>query len=332
MKKLKLVFIPNEDREKTLPHGELILEWASRLQDSENYLDIKTPESLIDAKNELQDADAAFGTFTPDLLSVCKNLKWIQCPAAAPPEGYYFPELVDHSAQVTNMREIYNDHISFHIMSMLLAFSKSLHIYMRRQFEGKWIGHSLKNSTRHLPECTALIVGVGGIGAETGKYCADFGMRVLGVDARREDVPEGVEKIFKPDYLDQLIPEADFIISTIPHNPVTEGLFNIEKFKLMKKSAYFINIGRGMTTKLDDLVTALENGEISGAGLDVYEIEPLPEDHPLWLREDVILTPHVATWDVPYLDERRYQIVLDNCRALNEGKDLRNVVDKKLWF
>ena len=100
----------------------------------------------------------------------------------------------------------------------------------------------------------------------------------------------------------------------------------------MKKSAYFINIGRGMTTKLDDLVTALENGEISGAGLDVYEIEQLPENHPLWLREDVILTPHVATWDVPYLDERRYQIVLDNCRALNEGKDLRNVVDKKLWF
>ena len=147
MKKLKLVFIPNEDREKTLPHGELILEWASRLQDSENYLDIKTPESLIDAKNELQDADAAFGTFTPDLLSVCKNLKWIQCPAAAPPAGYYFPELVDHPAQVTNMREIYNDHISFHIMSMLLAFSKSLHIYMRKQFEGKWIGHSLKNST-----------------------------------------------------------------------------------------------------------------------------------------------------------------------------------------
>ena len=324
MESLKLVFIP--------PHGELIMEWASRLQDSENYLDIRTPSSIEEAKEELENADAAFGTFTPDLLINAKKLKWIQAPAAAPPAGYYFQELIDHPAQVTNMREIYNDHISFHIMSMVLAFSKSLHIYMRKQFEGKWIGHTLQGSTRHLPECTALIVGVGGIGSETARYCAGFGMRVLGVDARREDIPEGVQELFKPEFLDKLIPEADFLITTVPHTPETEGLFNIDTFKRMKKSAYFINIGRGMTTKLDDLVVALENGEISGAGLDVYEVEPLPEEHPLWLREDVILTPHVATWDVPYLDERRYQIILDNCRALNEGKELRNLVDKKLWF
>ena len=83
----------------------------------------------------------------------------------------------------------------------------------------------------------------------------------------------------------------------------------------MKRTAFFINIGRGMTTRLDDLVAALRAGEIAGAGLDVYEQEPLPADHPLWTMPGVLLTPHTAGYG-PYLDDRRFEIMLDNCRAL----------------
>jgi phosphoglycerate dehydrogenase-like enzyme len=99
----------------------------------------------------------------------------------------------------------------------------------------------------------------------------------------------------------------------------------------MKPSAFFINIGRGRTTRLGDLVAALRAGEIAGAGLDVFEQEPLPADHPLWTTPNVLITPHTAGYG-PYLDERRYEILRDNCRAMMRGAELRNVVDKARWF
>jgi hypothetical protein len=113
---------------------------------------------------------------------------------------------------------------------------------------------------------------------------------------------------------DELLPRADFVILTVPHTPVTEGFFDRARFQRMKPTAFFINIGRGMTTKLDDLVTALEAGEIAGAALDVYEQEPLPSDHRLWTLPNVLLTPHMAGHG-PYLNDRRFQIIVDNCRA-----------------
>jgi len=156
-------------------------------------------------------------------------------------------------------------------------------------------------------------------------------MRVVGVDARREDLPPGVAELYRPDALDRLLPDADFVILTVPHTPATEGFFNRARFQRMKRTAFFINIGRGMTTKLDDLVAALQAGEIAGAALDVYELEPLPTAHPLWTMPNVLLTPHMAGHG-PYLDERRLEIIVENCRAFAAGQKLRNPVDKATWF
>src|SRR5207248_2077594 len=132
---------------------------------------------------------------------------------------------------------------------------------------------------------------------------AALGMRVTGVDARRREAPPGVLKLDGPDALDSLLPLADFVILTVPHTPATEGFLHRARFQRMKRSAFFINIGRGMTTRLDDLVAALRAGEIAGAGLDVFEQEPLPPDHPLWTMNGVLITPHTAGHG-PQLDER----------------------------
>src|SRR6202011_6030827 len=140
----------------------------------------------------------------------------------------------------------------------------------------------------HLPEATALIVGVGGIGAETARLLAALGVRVLATDARRATAPDGVAELHKPEALDELLPRADFVILTVPHTPATEGFFNRGRFQKMKPSAYFINIGRGMTTRLDDLVAALNAKEIAGAALDVFEQEPLPAEHALWAMPGVL--------------------------------------------
>ena len=146
------------------------------------------------------------------------------------------------------------------------------------------------------------------------------------------DVRQHLDIAAGPDELDTHLPEADFVILTIPHTPETEGMFNASKFRLMRQSAYFINIGRGMTTRLDDLVNALRNSEIAGAGLDVYEIEPLPKDHPLWSMQNVILTPHVAAEEGRHLGERRYQVIAENMRRFADDKPLINLVDKTNWF
>ena len=321
---LKMVFVP--------PQSDAVKSWLPRLLDSVPDVSFVAPESMDEARREIADADAAFGTIPPDVLAEAGKLRWLQAPAAAPPAGYYYPELISHAVTVTNFREIYNDHISIHIMAVLLAFTKRLPDYYRQQANRNW--NPLNESRDHalfLPETTALIVGVGGIGGETARLCDAFGMRVIGVDARREDVPDGVAELHRPDQLDRLLPEADFVIATIPHTPHTEGLFDAEKFSLMKSSAYFINIGRGMTTKLDDLNHALRSGQIGGAALDVYEIEPLQADHPLWNAPNTILTPHVAAYG-PHLEERRYEIVAENVRRMINGEPLRNVVDKENWF
>jgi phosphoglycerate dehydrogenase-like enzyme len=278
------------------------------------------------------DAEAAFGWLGNDLLQKAKTLRWLQAPQAAPPAGYYYPELIAHPVVVTNFREIFNDHIGAHILAFVLAFARGLHVFIPQQLRGEWKKSADEDGdVIHLPEATALIVGVGGIGAETARLLAAFGVTVLATDARRTSAPEGVAELHRPESLDELLPRADFVILTVPHTPATEGFFNRGRFQRMKQTAFFINIGRGMTTTLDDLVAALRGGEIAGAALDVYEQEPLPSEHPLWALPNVLLTPHMAGHG-PYLDERRLQILMDNCRAFAAGAALRNVVDKSSWF
>ena len=140
-----------------------------------------------------------------------------------------------------------------------------------------------------------------------------------------------MKKLEGPDALDALLPLADFVVLTVPHTPATEGFMHRGRFQRMKRAAFFINIGRGRTTRLDDLVEALRAGEIAGAALDVFEQEPLPADHPLWTLPGVLLTPHVAGHG-PYLDERRFAILADNARRFVAGTALCNVVDKSSWF
>ena len=305
--------------------------WATRLREALPELHLVVAENAAQAEQEIKDADAAYGTLPDGALEKAAKLRWLQAPAAAPPAGYYTPELIEYPLTVTNFRGIYNDHISAHIMTFVLAFARGFQHYLPRQLSRTWTSKENAVGTVHLPEATALIIGVGGIGTQTARHCAGFGMRVVGVDARQEEKPEGVAELHKPEALDELLPHADFVIMTVPHTPETEGMMNAGRLGRMKRTAFLINIGRGMTVKLDDLATALESGEVAGAGLDVFETEPLPADHRLWTTPGVLLTPHVAD-SGPYLDNRRYGVLLENCRRFAAGEPLINMVDKHKWF
>ena len=313
------------------PHDDVRRHWAARIAADEAGVRVLQPETTEEAVRDIAEADGAFGTIAPEVLAAARRLRWLQAPNAAPPAGFYYPELIAHPVVVTNFREIFNDHIGAHIMAFVLAFARGLHYYLPQQMRRQYAPRPLDTGILHLPQCTALILGVGGIGCEAARLCKAFGMHVIGIDGRRTELAEGVDELHRPERLDDALPRADFVIMTIPHTPATEGLMHRERLRRMKRSAFLINIGRGMTVRLNDLVAALHAGEIAGAALDVFEIEPLPADHALWSAPNVLITPHTAGYG-PYLDDRRLDIILDNCRRFAAGKPLRNVVEKAAWF
>jgi phosphoglycerate dehydrogenase-like enzyme len=279
------------------------------------------------------------------MLRSATKLRWAQAPTASM-EKYLYPELVAAPVVVTNMRGIFSDVIADHVFGFILCFAKNFHIYLRQQLQGVW--HMLGRDTGELPgyagpgevhpsdraaitlaDCTLGVVGLGGIGAEVARRGLAFHMRVLGVDPVAAEAPTGVA-LMRPDRLDELLAQADFVVIAAPHTPDTFRLFNRARLQKMKKSAYLINIGRGVIVDLADLTAALQAGDIAGAGLDVFETEPLPAGHPLWQMPNVIITPHCAAAS-PRVPERHEQTLLDNLRRFAAGQPLRNVVDKQRW-
>jgi len=319
----KLVMMP--------PPTQRLRQWADEIRRQIPSYQVIIPPTDKAAGTELAEADAVFGWVQPHMLSIAKNLRWLQSPAAGPQAGFYYPELIAHPVQVCNPRGVYNDHIGQHILMYILALARGLPYYVDAQRDQRWDTEARQTPYVDLKNAIALIVGVGGIGQETARLCHAFGMQVLGVDARWEYEVPWVEK-HPPKDLDQLIPQADFVIVTVPHTPQTEGMWHGERFELMKSTAYFINIGRGATTKIEDLTRILETGQIAGAALDVYEIEPFPQDHRLWKLSNVILTPHIAVKDAEDITNRHFDLLLDNARRFVAGEPLRNVVDKAQWY
>ena len=302
--------------------------WSQTLRQAVPDIEITVCHSEGEAMEVIGEVDAAFGDIGPDLFKLGTKLRWVACPAAGPRAGYYHDALVASEVMVTNTRGIYNDHISAHIMAFVLAFARGLDVYTPQQVRGVWRPGA---RTAYLPESTVVIVGVGGIGGETARLCAEFGMNVLAVDPRVAEAPKGVAELHRPEALMDVLSRADFVVVTVPETPATQGMFAAEQFRAMKSTAAFINIGRGATVVIDDLVTALQNGEIAGAGLDVFQVEPLPAGHALWSTPGVLITPHVAG-EGPFLEHRREELFVDNCVRFNEGRPLRNLVDKANWF
>ncbi len=280
-----------------------------------------------DVPRAIEDADAYFGRMTPEILKAGKKLQWVQATSAGL-DGYYFPELRASDLMVTNIRGIYSDVIADHVFSLVMAFVRGLHHYIRNQSQGKW-----EKGARviHLAGTTLGVVGLGGIGLAVAERGPVFGMRVLGMDPAPKGKPDFIARIYSPDELSDMVGVSDFVVICVPHTAETEGLFDADMFDAMKSTGILINIGRGKVVKLQALTEALQRGQILGAGLDVYEEEPLPQGHALWAMENVILTPHVAGIS-PEIDKRRKALIVENVRRFCMGEPLLNVVDNQKGY
>jgi len=309
---------------------DIIVEWEDRIREAIPGAEVTTFKSPADVGGYIDEVNCAYGFVPPELFRRAKELKWIQCYAAGPAHSFWFDELVQSDVVVTNFRGIFNEHVAAHAMSFLLAFSRNLHRYIPQQARTEWTQLQFKV---YLPESTALIIGVGGIGAEIGGLCKAFGMKVIGVDPRVAVKPAHFDALYSTDSLEATLPTADFVIITTPETPQTRRMINSKRLNLMKETSYLINVGRGACVVLDDLEEALEAKKIAGAGLDVFEEEPLPSNSPLWSNHDVMITPHVAAdQDSLHVPERRTRILLENCKRFSRGEELLNVMDKKNWF
>jgi phosphoglycerate dehydrogenase-like enzyme len=293
-------------------------------------------------------ADALLGKITPAMLATAPRLRWIQTFTVSL-EHYMFPELVDHPCTLTNMRGLFGDVIADQVMGYVICFARNLHTYIRNQREHRYepaggeaarvsnasgpaTVNAMDRATIFLPDTTMGIVGLGAIGAEIARRALAFGMKVRAVDRfpeRTQAPPEvTVEGL---DRLASLLSESDFVVIAAPHTPETERLFDARLIGRMRPSAYLINIGRGAIVVLDDLVAALRENRIAGAALDVYEVEPLPGDHPLWDFPNVILTPHTAGYSTA-IAPRHLATLCENVGRFARGEPLINDVNKALWF
>ncbi len=300
---------------------------VDRIQTAFPDLTLLRPRSEGEALAYIVDADAFYGGITPALLVTAQRLRWVQADCIGM-EKYIFPELLDSDAILTNVRGVFSDHIANHVWAYILAFARELPLYLRQQIAHEW---RPSGAIRHLSEATIGIVGLGGIGREVANRAPVFGCRVIAVDPQVKEAAHPVEEVWPLDRLHDLLNESDFVVICAPHTPGTQKLFTATEFAAMKDTAYLINIGRGVIVDLKALTHALQESWIAGAALDVYEVEPLPQEHPLWDMDNVILTPHVAGHG-PYVQDRRIDVFIENMKRFIAGTEMVTVVDKSQWF
>jgi phosphoglycerate dehydrogenase-like enzyme len=303
--------------------------WVADIRDAAGRMPVVTPANEEEALAAAPEAEGWIGRPTPAMFAAAPRLRWLQSPTISL-ESVVFPELIASDVTLTNMRHIYDDHIANHVMALFLALCRDLPKLIRAQIAGTWTPHD--DVHVHDPgEMTLLVMGLGGIGAETVRRLAVLGPRIIGVDPKIEAAPPGVTELARPRQLAELLPRADAVIVCAPLTPETMGLFDDALFGRMKPGALFINIGRGRIVHLDALERALRSGRVAAAALDVFETEPLPPESALWGMANVIVTPHVAD-SGPHTDERRERVVLENVRRFVAGEPLMNVTDKARWY
>ncbi|MFO7528875.1 MAG: D-2-hydroxyacid dehydrogenase, partial [Marinobacter sp.] len=244
-------------------------------------------------RNGLQRADILVVTdFRSGMLARCwpedPSVQWVHATSAGV-DALMFPALTDSGIPVTNARGVFDRGIAEYVLGAVLMFAKDTLGNLRYQSEHRWV----HRDTALIREQRALVVGAGSIGTTTARLLSAAGMRVTGIARSARDV-EGFEAVHAQDRLADCLAESDHVVITAPLTPETEGLFDESMLRKMKPGACLINVGRGPIVRTDDLVAVLRSGHLGGAALDVFEEEPLPEDHPLWDRPEVMISAHMA--------------------------------------
>ncbi len=278
----------------------------------------------------LADAEIIAGWVTREAICNAPNLRWAQHWAAGVDSLTRDPDIQMKDFVLTNGSGVHGIPIREHILAFLLTFARGFHHQIRAQQRRAWRPLA-REEIFELAGKTLLLIGVGAIGEAVAQVADALGMYVLGARRDPSQTVTGIAKMFGPAQLLEALPQADFVVLTVPMTEETCNMIGERELRAMQTHAYLINIGRGGTIDEAALARALREGWIAGAGLDVFETEPLPDDSPLWDMDNIIITAHYAG-NTPQYAQRAMDIFLDNLRRYQNGKPLRNVVDKALGY
>jgi phosphoglycerate dehydrogenase-like enzyme len=281
---------------------------------------------------EIVDADGFIGEITPDEVRAAKKLRWVGVFSAGVEHVLWVPGaeiLRDSDIIVTNNKIVQGPEIADHALAMLLMNTRRLYHYYDLKQRATWDTGAFEGV--ELRGKTAVVIGVGGIGMQIALRANAFGMNVIGVDPEDKPFLPFLQRVVKPDQLDEVVPLADVVFISAPLTPKSRKMMGSKEFEMMKKGSYFIAVSRGGIYEMGGLVKALDEKRLAGAGVDVTDPEPLPKDHPLWKFDNVIITPHIAGRS-DHDRERMMSTVRENVRRFAAGEPLLNVVDKQKGY
>ncbi|HXB22605.1 MAG TPA: D-2-hydroxyacid dehydrogenase [Candidatus Solibacter sp.] len=303
---------------------------ASRLQSDFPQLEVVQLTSDDLDTRQVADLDVLITcSMTPQQFLAAPSLKWIHAPTAAVHE-LLFPELIDSGVVVTNSGEVHGPLVAEHAITLLLALAKRIPQSVRHQQKREWAQQELWDGhprPREVAGATAVVVGMGSIGREFTARARALGLRVVAVRKDPAKGAHGADAVYPATHLDEVLPEADFVLLCAPLTSATAGLMDGPRLARMKRDAYLINVGRGTLVDERALIEALGNRAIGGAALDVFAEEPLPPSSPLWSMENLLITPHNGA-SINGLWERHHRLIQENMARFLSGRPLLNQVNK----
>lgn len=261
----------------------------------------------------------------PGLLPAMPKLRWVQAMTAGVEQWLALPDL-PASLALTCARGTHEESMPENIIGALLFVAKPYAAALENQKRRKWV----HNVAQPLAGKTLGILGLGAIGAHVARIAVALGLRVIGTRRRSEPVAD-VAKVLSAERTPEVLAESDFVLLLLPATPDTDNFINAERLAMMKPGAWLLNFGRGHLIKDDDLVAAVKSRKIAGAVLDVFRQEPLPEDHPFWTTEGIIVLPHIGG-PHPQRDRFVARLFADNLGRFLDGRPLKEVVDRKAGY
>lgn len=313
---------------KVLANLDLTDSQIDRIEAVSDAVDVVRADSQGEALELMPEVDVVFGSFDHEMFLRGARLKWVQVTSAGV-DGMMYPDFVDSDVVMTSAKGIVGVHLADHAMALLLALTRGIAWAIRHP---SWDQReATRDMSWELLGSTMGIVGLGGTGREVAARALGFGMRVIAVDPMDVELPDGVEYCRGMDGLGDLLEASDVVAICAPLTPETEGMFDRAAFGRMQSHAVLVNVTRGPIMDEEALIEALETGAIGGAGLDVVPEEPMPDDHPLWRFDNVVITPHSAGGS-PRRVDRSVDLFCDNLTRLLGGESLTSVIDKSKGY
>jgi phosphoglycerate dehydrogenase-like enzyme len=302
---------------------EIVRERAAARGVAVHLIGVKANGDLAKPADRL---DAVLSTNIPrpnlrKLLGEHPSVRWLAAQSAGV-DGVMVPEAIKPDLTVTRVRHVHDVFVSEFCMALILFAAKGLRKIALANERKEWLAFQ----PRALAGTTLAIVGYGEIGLALANRAKPFGMRVLGVRTRPR--PDGVaDEVWGEDRLDEALREADFVVLAVPGGANRKHLIDEQRLRLLRKDTYLINVGRGEVVDEAALDRVLREEAFGGALIDTFEIEPLPQESPLWTNPRVFVTAHMAgVRGVPQVPEVMDQIV-DNIGRFGRGEPLMNQVD-----